>query len=450
MKLLLHLLLAAATASQVYGRALVVPFDLPDVVHHDYGLLEAVLDHVIASRQPNATIVGLKPKGSNSEAAEGSSSLTATEAQETETHEKLIRRGLLHGYSISHEQTTLQKRGFNPLQPSVADWWAQGAPAFLRTYMNLYADGNVTKAHGLFGGLVHCYGLNSNSSQQEHCVQLRISLGTEDPTAATLILTALQNLLAITDLVYSSVDQGFREAAELIESLPYAKTWWKKFPADKKAKFAEENVASSLRDTVLSGLPWMTSGAWRADAARVHDNAMRQQAGAEIANASPGSTSNSLNKWDQLFRTEVDLTALDEARRSIGYSPVLGREKQGVLDVAVDGVTYAAKMRGLLESNEFEAAGKRTWEAFYALTKAVRERSRVKGRAAAACDEQELGCFYAATSKLGQKALGDVVGGVFNGTLQLQRGGVFELLEFGNLLATDADAILRLTDVFPG
>jgi hypothetical protein len=56
-------------------------------------------------------------------------------------------------------------------------------------------------------------------------------------------------------------------------------------------------------------------------------------------------TSNSLNKWDQLFRTEVDLTALDEARKSSGYSPILGREKPGVLDVAVEGVSYATRER---------------------------------------------------------------------------------------------------------
>jgi hypothetical protein len=242
------------------------------------------------------------------------------------------------------------------------------------------------------------------------------------------------------------MDLGFREAARLIEALPYTRDWWKTYPCANKSQLAIDSIKSSFRDVILSELPWKTDESWRAETDKIHLEALKSKKGANLANTDPGANSFSLNKWDQLFGTVVDLKNLDEGRNSPGYNPTVGRDNGNVMAEADWVVDYAQKMRSVIRANTFARSGELSWNITYGLVEALGEKSKLKPNAVAALDTVSLGDYFGALAQLGQNALRETVSEFFDGSLELD---IYELLEFGNLLGTDANKIVAYRDIFP-
>ncbi|KAF8544749.1 hypothetical protein BDD12DRAFT_906255 [Trichophaea hybrida] len=334
--------------------------------------------------------------------------------------------------------------------PSMGDWWAIDGPNFLQTYITTYGSSNFTAKHGLFGGLAHCYGLThgSNYTHNLECVQVRKTLGTENSEHASFALTSLKNFVTLTDLIHDSMDLGFREAAQLIEALPYSRDWWKTYPSANKSQLAVDSIKSSVRDIILSELPWKTNDAWIEETDKIHTEALKSKKGAKLANADPGANSFSVNKWDQLFGTAVNLKDLDEGRGSPGYSPALGQDNADVMAEADRVVDYAQKLRSVIQDDTFSRSGELSWKVFFGLVEVVGEKSKLKPNAVAALETStvSVGDFMDAIAQLGQHALQETVSEFFNGTHGLD---IHELLGFGNLLGTDADKLVAYRDIYP-
>ena len=346
------------------------------------------------------------------------------------------------------------KREEFPLSlPTIADWWTLDTPTFLQSYLNTTAVSNAT-GRSRFASLARCYGLvdlpeqSNSTAHDDECSNLRSELGTEDSVYAEMVLAALTNFASTLELIIDSAGGGFRGAGMLIEDLPYTSRWWKKFPKEEKAKLAQENTISIVRDSFLSGMPWLTPEAWQATATLAHDEASKIQAVAGVVNVEAGATSPSLNKWDQLFGTQVDLKFLDEARRTTGYHPAMGRDNPEIMRIASGGVELAEKIQNVVLGAQFAKAQESTWNAFFTMAKAAGKTSTLKSRAVEQLDTVSPKDFFGATAMLAQRSIKRTVGRLFNGTLEMD-GGIFELLEYGNLLSASEWATARVREALP-
>ncbi|KAI5846748.1 hypothetical protein BZA05DRAFT_135229 [Tricharina praecox] len=347
------------------------------------------------------------------------------------------------------------KRDPQPVvQPTIADWWTLNTPQFLQSYLNSTTAGEITEILGRFGGLAHCYGLvnlrghSKSTSDAEQCSNLRAELGTDDSARAEMVLASLTNFASTFELIADSIDGGFRGAGILIEELPYTKAWWDKFPKEGKAKLSQENVISIIRDSFISGMPWLTPEAWNSTAALVYDEASKMRDVSKVANVDLGAKSASLNKWDQLFGSQIDLKFLDEARRSMDYHPTMGRDSVEIMRVADGGVEVAEKIEKIVTSEEFAKAQEDTWNALFSMVQAIGRPTTLRSKVVKHLDTVSVLDFFGATASLAELSVGKSIAALFNGTLDMS-GGLFELLEYGNLLSARNWTVEHLREVFP-
>lgn len=235
----------------------------------------------------------------------------------------------------------------------------------------------------------------------------------------------------------------------MIDALPYTNEWWKKYPNSKKTKFAAENIVAAVRDTILSEIPWRTTESLKQEIEKVNTNAVQSKAGAKIANIDTGSLSHSINKWDQLFGTNVDILTLDQARGSPGYKPLMGETNAEAMAAAEILIDYVAKMRTVVETEEFSGAADATWGVLKDFFKIVEDKAQFNRKAAQAVGKVSMQDYYGATAQLGQKALGEAVSGLLELDTPEKRMNMYKLLEYGNLLATDVEAIQEAREIFP-
>jgi hypothetical protein len=217
------------------------------------------------------------------------------------------------------------------------------------------------------------------------------------------------------------------EAGLLLESFPYTRDWWKNYPRAQKGRFLAENVKSAYRDTILSELPWKSAECWQFEAEAALQQARKTEEGAKLADLSPGSKSQSPNKWDQLFGTSVSLENLDRNRGSFGYVAADEHNSSGVMVEVSKKKKNAEKLSRAFRSEEFSLASRSTWNAFGKFTEGLEERLHELEGTVGVLDHRSISGFYNAYALLGQHALEQ--------SLASYQGESFDLdlLSFGNL-----------------